>query len=213
MVSKRVKDVDKDKDNAEEEKKKGKEEQKPGEKEKRTERAEKAERTEKAAARKPEEQARSIVRVAGTDLDGTKPVLYALQKIQGISHAVSRFVCDSSGVNPADKLISLDEQAIGRIEEVIKDPAKFGMPEWLMNRRRDFENGETKHIVGSDLKVAQKFDIQRMVDSKCYKGVRHMLGLPVRGQRTKSSFRKGGTVGVVRKAVKLMQKEEKKEEK
>ena len=56
------------------------------------------------------------------------------------------------------------------------------------------------------LETAKKFDIQRMVDLKTYKGIRHMLGLPVRGQRTRSSFRKGRVVGVVRKAVKLAMK-------
>jgi small subunit ribosomal protein S13 len=65
------------------------------------------------------------------------------------------------------------------------------------------ESGIDMHMSGSDVDVTRKFDVQRMVDKKTYKGVRHMLGLPVRGQRTKSSFRKGRTVGVVRKAARL----------
>ena len=55
------------------------------------------------------------------------------------------------------------------------------------------------HLSGTVVKVSEKFDIKAMIDKKSYKGVRHMLGLPARGQRTKSSFRKGKTVGVVRK--------------
>jgi len=60
------------------------------------------------------------------------------------------------------------------------------------------------HMSGVDMKVSEKFDIKAMIDKKSYKGVRHMLGLPVRGQRTKSSFRKGKTVGVVRKKMRVV---------
>lgn len=149
---------------------------------------------------------RNVVRVAGTDLDGDKQVLYALQKIKGISHGVSKFVCLTSGVDPKKRLGSLDDSKIEKIEEIIKNPEKFNMPSWLINKRKEIETGKDRHITGSDLKVIEKFDIKRMIDKKSYKGVRHMLGLPVRGQRTKSSFRKGKTVGVVRKSVKLKKK-------
>ena len=59
------------------------------------------------------------------------------------------------------------------------------------------------HVSSHDVDVTRKFDVQRMIDKKTYKGVRHMLGLPVRGQRTRSSFRRGRTVGVIRKSVRL----------
>ena len=94
------------------------------------------------------------------------------------------------------------------MEETLKNPTKFGIPAWVMNRRRDLVTGEDVHLVGADLEFAQKQDIKRMIDIKSYKGVRHMFGLPVRGQRTRSSFRKGRTVGVVRKKVMPAKKRE-----
>ena len=69
----------------------------------------------------------------------------------------------------------------------------------LTTRPVCYQCGKDAHLSGTDVKVAEKFDIKAMIDKKSYRGVRHMLGLPVRGQRTKSSFRKGKTVGVVRK--------------
>ncbi len=60
-------------------------------------------------------------------------------------------------------------------------------------------------MTGPELDVTKKFDIQGKIDIKSYKGTRHMFGLPVRGQRTRSSFRKGKIVGVVRKSVRIIQ--------
>lgn len=161
---------------------------------------------------KPKVEIKEIRRVAGTDLDGTKSLVRALRKIKGISHAFSKAICTISGFNPNTKLGSLTEQDIQKIEEIIKDPIKFGMPIWLVNRRRDLETGKDIHLTGSDLEIARKFDVKRMIDLKTYRGFRHMLGQPVRGQRTRAHFRGGRVVGVLRKEAKamLMKKEEEK---
>jgi len=81
----------------------------------------------------------------------------------------------------------------------MKNPEKYNIPHWLYNRRKDPASGNYTHITSSALDMTKKGDIDRMKKIRCYKGVRHMLGLPVRGQRTKSSFRTGGIVGVKRK--------------
>lgn len=149
---------------------------------------------------------RVLVRILNTDLDGEKPLGRALTGVKGISHSMSKAICIVSGFEPSIKLGSLKEEEIQKIENIIREPLKFGIPAFLINRRRDMETGKDLHISAVDLETARKFDIQRMVDMKTYKGVRHMLGLPVRGQRTRSSFRKGRVVGVVRKAVQLAMK-------
>ncbi|MEM5834933.1 MAG: 30S ribosomal protein S13 [Candidatus Aenigmatarchaeota archaeon] len=153
---------------------------------------------EKIKVLKPK-KAKAIVRVAGTDLEGEKQAWIALKKIKGIGFTMSRAICKAAGIDPKIKLKDLDEKQIEKIEEVIKDPGKFGIPPFLFNRRKDLETGKDLHLTSSELEIAKKLDIQRMIDLKTYKGIRHMLGLPVRGQRTRSSFRKGRTVGVVRR--------------
>jgi small subunit ribosomal protein S13 len=142
---------------------------------------------------------RVVVRVAGTDLDGEKKVHYAIMKINGLKYSMAKAVCVVAGIDPEVKLSSLKEDELAKLEAAIKDPTKYNLPAWLFNRRRDMETGKDMHLSGTDVKVYEKFDIKAMVDMKSYKGVRHMLGLPTRGQRTKNSFRKGKTVGVVRK--------------
>lgn len=159
---------------------------------------EKKKKEEKIKIARPK-KTKSIVRVAGTDLDGEKQAWIALKGIKGIGFTMSKAVCKAAGIDPKVKLKELSEAQIEKLEEIIKDPAKFGIPSFLFNRRKDWETGKDLHLTSSELEIQTKFDIQRMIDIKCYKGIRHMLGLPVRGQRTRSSFRKGRTVGVIRR--------------
>jgi small subunit ribosomal protein S13 len=163
------------------------------------------------AEKKPKIEIKAIVRVAGTNLNGEQPLLQALRGIKGINYTMAKALCSVSGIAPDTKLGTLSEKDIERLEEIIKKPTKFGIPGWVLNRRKDIKSGEDLHITGPELKVAQRFDIKRLIDLKSYRGIRHMFGLPVRGQRTRSSFRKGKTVGVMRKAARIrMAKEGKK---
>jgi small subunit ribosomal protein S13 len=172
---------------------------------------------EKRVEKRPEvakkAEARVLVRVAGTDLDGEKPLRSALEKIKGISYAMSKAVCEAGGFDPNSKLGSLSEGEIKKLEAVIREPANFGIPPWVLNRRWDPATGTYVHLTGSDLDVAKKFDIQKEIDLKTYRGTRHMLGQPVRGQRTRSSFRTGRIVGVVKRTVKLAMEKAKEKEK
>jgi len=84
-------------------------------------------------------------------------------------------------------------------------PENYSIPSWLYNRRKDPETGRDKHIAVSRLELTKRMDIGQMRKLKTYKGVRHSFGLPVRGQRTRSSFRHGRSVGVVRKAARMRQ--------
>lgn len=167
----------------------------------------------KPLKRKVQKEIKTIVRVVNTDLDGDKPLILALTGIKGISHTMSKVVCSISGFDPNTKLKSLTESDIQKIENIIYNPTKFGIPSFLVNRRRDIETGKDLHFVAADLEMTRKFDIQKMINIKSYKGVRHMLGLPVRGQRTRSSFRKGRVVGVIRKAARAAMKKTEKEKK
>ena len=152
----------------------------------------------------PEEQKQELkyfVRVANTDLDGNKPINHALTKIKGLSFMFSNAVLSTAGIENTKKAGYLSENEVSRIDEIIKEPSKFKIPSWLFNRKSDPEDGTDKHLVSTALAFTQDNDIKMMKKIKSYKGIRHMLGLPVRGQRTKSNFRKnkGKVLGVKRK--------------
>lgn len=148
-----------------------------------------------------EQELKYFVRIANTDLNGNTQIGHALTKIKGVSYMLSNAVLNAAGIERLKKAGYLTEQETSKIDEIIKEPAKFGIPAWLFNRRKDPEEGTDKHLVSTTLSFTQDNDIKMMKKIRSYKGVRHILGLPVRGQRTRSNFRKnkGKVLGVKRK--------------
>ncbi|MBW2988259.1 30S ribosomal protein S13 [Candidatus Woesearchaeota archaeon] len=142
-----------------------------------------------------------IVRVGGTDIDGSKQLLYALRKIKGVGYIMGNAICTVTNIDKHKLAGYLTDEEIEQINEVLKEPAKFGIPTWVMNRRFDPETGEDAHLFGADIDFVIDSDIKRMRKIKSYKGFRHGKGLPVRGQRTRSNFRKnkGKALGVQRR--------------
>lgn len=161
--------------------------------------------------KKPERELIGIVRVMETDLPGNKRAGDAIRLISGISFSMGNAI---AGVCPfAGKMVGeLSEEEIKKLEDMIRNPGSYGIPSWAFNRRMDQDTGENVHLSASKLEITHKMDIGRLKKMRCYRGVRHMQGLPVRGQRTRSSFRKGRTVGVTReKAARTAAKKEAKE--
>ena len=154
------------------------------------------------------EEIKGIIRIAGTDIKGEKQLFQSLLKIKGVGGVLANVICKIHNLDRNKKIGTLKPEEIKKIEDTIKNPAKFGIPYWMLNRRRDLETGEDRHLIGADLTFMEQQDIKRMINIKSYKGVRHMYGLPVRGQRTRSSFRKGRSVGVVRKKMMPAKKKE-----
>ena len=142
---------------------------------------------------------RHIVRVTDTDIDGTLKVGYALTKIKGVSISLANAILKKAGINPEIRLGLLSEEQVKKIEDVLLNPAKYGIPSWLLNRRKDLETGKDMHLLSSDLVLRTKMDIDLMKKIKSWKGYRHAYGLKVRGQRTRTTGRTGKTVGVSKK--------------
>lgn len=135
-------------------------------------------------------QTRYIIRVANTDLNGERNIGIALCRIRGVGQMFASAICYVAGIDATRKAGDLTDAEEARLNEVLKNPAKFGIPEWMLNRRKDPETGEDGHLIGSDVNFSRDNDIKRMRKLRTYKGLRHAEGLTVRGQRTKSNFRK-----------------------
>ncbi|MEM2093241.1 MAG: 30S ribosomal protein S13 [Candidatus Bathyarchaeia archaeon] len=143
---------------------------------------------------------RHIIRIVDMDVDGSLKALYALKRIKGISTNLANAVLKRAGIDPHMRAGLLTEAELEKIEEIIRDPSKHGIPAWMLNRRKDLETGKNLHETSADLILRQKLDIDRLKEIKSWRGYRHAYGLKVRGQRTKSTGRKGKTVGVKKKA-------------
>ncbi len=142
---------------------------------------------------------RHIVRVCNTDLKGEKAILYALTKIKGVNVMYANMALSVSGIDKAKKTGELSESEVSKLDEILRHPNTYHVPTWLLNRRKDYETGEDKHLLNADLDLEKDNDVKRMKKIKNYKGLRHQWGLTVRGQRTKSNFRRNKGKGLVAK--------------
>ena len=144
---------------------------------------------------------RHILRISGADVAGTLKTVYAVTEVKGISHGLSNAVLKKAGVNPDLRAGFLTEADIQKIEDVIKDPAKYAMPTWLFNRRKDSESGKDLPLITADLALRTKTDIDEAKEIRSWRGYRHAYGLKVRGQRTKTTGRSGKSLGVKKKTL------------
>ncbi len=139
---------------------------------------------------------RHIVRIAGVDVEGDLLLPYGLAKIKGIGYNFALALIRVLGYDPRLRVGFLTDEDVKRIEDAINNPSKYGIPIWYFNRRKDYVTGEDKHLIGADLIFAARQDIEREIKIKSWRGIRHALGLKVRGQRTHTTGRIGPTVGV-----------------
>ena len=146
---------------------------------------------------------KELIRIASTDIKGNKPLYIGLSKIYGVSYSLSNAICNKLNFDKSRKTGELNDDEVKKIEELLKNPENQ-LPSFLFNRRKDPDTGKDTHLISSTLKLRNEFDLRLMKKIKSYKGIRHALGQPVRGQRTKSHFRTGATVGVMKKQAKLL---------
>jgi len=143
-----------------------------------------------------------ILRIAGKDVEGSKKLLVALSQVKGVGYNFAQVLTQSLGINPNTRVGFLTDSQIKEIEQALANPAKVGVPEWYLNRKKDMDSGTTHHLITSDLDFSIGNDIDREKTIMSWRGYRHMFGLRVRGQCTRTTGRKGGAVGV--KKVKMM---------
>jgi len=140
-----------------------------------------------------------IVRLHGTNIDGTKMVPYAITEVKGVGIRLARSIVKQLGLDATERLGSLGDADVRRLEEAIDDPSSVGLPTWMLNRRKDPMTGKDLHLLASDLDLRVKDDVDLMRETRSWKGERHARGLKVRGQHTKTTGRTGRSVGVSKK--------------
>jgi small subunit ribosomal protein S13 len=139
---------------------------------------------------------RHIVRIVGKDIPGDKKLSVGLTHIKGIGYNFANALIGVLNLNPNSNIGFLTESQVGEIEKLLKDPASINFPSWIYNRRKDVETGANLHLITSDVAFTVRNDIEREKLSNSWRGFRHTYGLKVRGQRTRTTGRKGASVGV-----------------
>jgi small subunit ribosomal protein S13 len=106
-------------------------------------------------------------RIAGIDIPENKKILYSLQYVYGVGPAIALKILESTSVDPDKRARDLTDDEVASIASEI----------------------DASHVVEGALRRQVQQDIQRLKDTRCYRGERHRKGLPVRGQRTRCNAR------------------------
>ena len=138
------------------------------------------------------------MRIIGNDIPGEKKILIGLTQIRGVGRSFAIAILDKLGISTATSMGMIADSDVERIEELLKDPIKAGFPLWFLNRRKDLETGKDMHLFTSDIEFAVRTDVEREKDLGSWRGYRYTYSLKVRGQRTRTTGRKGGAVGVAK---------------
>ena len=146
------------------------------------------------------EEFKHILRIAGKDIEGSRKSVVALSEVKGIGYNLSQVILQSLNINPYLRVGFLTDKELLDIENVIKNISTVGVPKWYLNRQKDMDSGADIHLITSDLDFTQSNDIEREKSVMSWRGYRHMFGLRVRGQCTRTTGRKATAVGVKKAA-------------
>jgi len=134
----------------------------------------------------------------GNDIPGERKLLVGLTQIKGIGYNFATAIFDTLKINTNSNIGNLSDANVEAIEKIILDPIGSNFPTWFLNRNKDIETGANLHLLTSDIPFTLRNDIERERITASWRGYRHLSGLKVRGQRTRTSGRKGGAVGVAK---------------
>jgi small subunit ribosomal protein S13 len=118
-----------------------------------------------------------------------------------VGNSIARLIAQRAGVDPRVKIGKLSDKDIKQLDEAVTTIPEWS-PVWMRNRQHDRETGDDRHLIGPEIEMTLRDDINLMKKIRCYRGIRHEKNLPVRGQRTRGNKRTGLTVGVSKRRLK-----------
>uniref|UniRef100_A0A7S3PSF1 40S ribosomal protein S18 n=1 Tax=Aplanochytrium stocchinoi TaxID=215587 RepID=A0A7S3PSF1_9STRA len=137
-----------------------------------------------------------ILRILNTNIDGRQKVMYALTKIKGVGRRFSNMICKKAEINMSKRAGELQPDEVERLVAIIQNPLQFRIPKWFLNRKKDVKTGKYSQVFSNQLEQKLREDLERLKKMRAHRGVRHYWGIKVRGQHTKTTGRRGRTVGV-----------------
>lgn len=145
------------------------------------------------------EDFQNILRVLNTNVDGKQKIMFALTSIKGIGRRFSNIVCKKADVDMNKRAGELSAAELDNLMTIVANPRQFKIPDWFLNRQKDYKDGKYSQVVSNALDMKLRDDLERLKKIRNHRGLRHYWGLRVRGQHTKTTGRRGKTVGVSKK--------------
>ncbi|KAL0711860.1 hypothetical protein Bca4012_018838 [Brassica carinata] len=145
------------------------------------------------------EEFQHILRVLNTNVDGKQKIMFALTSIKGIGRRLANIVCKKADVDMNKRAGELSAAEIDNLMTIVANPKQYKIPDWFLNRQKDYKDGKYSQVVSNALDMKLRDDLERLKKIRNHRGLRHYWGLRVRGQHTKTTGRRGKTVGVSKK--------------
>ncbi|KAK2704264.1 hypothetical protein QYM36_016607 [Artemia franciscana] len=140
-----------------------------------------------------------ILRVLNTNIDGRTKALYAITSIKGVGRRYADVVLKKADVDLNKRAGELSEEEVEKVTTIIQNPRQYRIPDWFLNRQKDIKDGKYSQVTSNNLENKLREDLERLKKIRAHRGLRHYWGLRVRGQHTKTTGRRGRTVGVSKK--------------
>jgi len=145
------------------------------------------------------EKFQHILRVMNTNIDGRRKIAFAMTAIKGVGRRYAHVVCKKASVDTNKRAGELTEDEVEKVVTIMSNPRQYKIPDWFLNRQRDIKDGKYAQVMSNILDSKIREDLERLKKIRAHRGMRHFWGLRVRGQHTKTTGRRGRTVGVSKK--------------
>ncbi|KAI9597862.1 ribosomal protein S13 [Syncephalis fuscata] len=144
-------------------------------------------------------QFQHILRLLNTNVEGKQRIMFALTSIKGVGRRYANLCCKKADIDMNKRAGELTNEELERLIAIIQNPLQYKVPKWFLNRQKDIKDGQFAQILANGLDNKMREDLERLKKIRNHRGLRHYWGLRVRGQHTKTTGRRGKTVGVSKK--------------
>ena len=145
------------------------------------------------------EKFQHILRVLNTNIDGRQKIAFAITAIKGVGRRYAHVVLRKADIDLTKRAGELTEDEVERVITIMQDPHQYKIPDSFLNRQKDVKDGKYSQVLANGLDNKLREDLERLKKIRAHRGLRHFWGLRVRGQHTKTTGRRGRTVGVSKK--------------
>merc|ERR1712212_507278 len=145
------------------------------------------------------EKFQHILRVLNTNIDGRRKIAFAITAIKGVGRRYAHVVLRKADIDLNKRAGELTDDEVERVVTIMQNPRQYKIPDWFLNRQKDVKDGKYSQVLANGLDNKLREDLERLKKIRAHRGLRHYWGLRVRGKHTKTTGRKGRTVGVAKK--------------
>merc|ERR1712243_194965 len=145
------------------------------------------------------EKFQHILRILNTNIDGRIKVMFAITSIKGVGRRYANIVLKKADIEVTKRAGELSDEEVEKLITIMANPRQYEIPDWFLNRQKDIKDGKFSQVLANGLDNKMREDLERLKKIRAHRGLRHYWGLRVRGQHTKTTGRRGRTVGVSKK--------------